>query len=125
MENLYSYKARDEKGALQTGKITSSSEEAAAKELLKMQLTPIEIISTKQKTKLKLNITLISDTEKEIHNKYKVWRLKKFMGRETFGTIRTTFIIDTDGKIVHIWDKVRVKGHVEEVLEKVKKLKIK
>jgi peroxiredoxin Q/BCP len=45
------------------------------------------------------------------------------MGREMLGTIRTTFIIDTDGRITHIWDKVRVKGHVEEVLEKVKKLK--
>ena len=70
----------------------------------------------------KLNITLISDPEKEIHEKYGVWRLKKFMGKEFMGTIRSTFLIDKQGKIVQIWDKVKVKGHVEEVLDKVKQL---
>jgi thioredoxin-dependent peroxiredoxin len=70
----------------------------------------------------KLNITLISDSEKKIHEKYGVWRMKKFMGKEFIGTIRTTFLIDKNGKIVHIWDNVKVKGHVNEVLEQVKKL---
>ena len=69
-----------------------------------------------------LNITLISDEDKEIHEKYGVWRLKKFMGKEFVGTIRSTFLIDSNGKIRKIWDKVRVKGHVEDVLEEVKKL---
>jgi len=71
----------------------------------------------------KLNITLISDKEKEIHKIYGVWRLKKFMGKEFFGTIRTTFLIDKEGIIRTIWDNVKVKGHVEEVFEEVKKLK--
>ena len=70
-----------------------------------------------------LNITLISDPEKEIHKKYGVWRLKKFMGREFMGTIRSTFFIDTEGVIQKIWDNVRVKGHVENVLEEVKRRK--
>jgi peroxiredoxin Q/BCP len=70
----------------------------------------------------KLNITLISDPDKEIHKKYGVWRLKKFMGREFLGTIRSTFLINAEGIIEDIWDNVRVKGHVENVLEKVKKL---
>ena len=69
-----------------------------------------------------LNITLISDIEKEIQKKYGVWRLKKFMGKEFIGTVRSTFLIDTNGKIKKIWDKVKVKGHVEEVLEEVKKI---
>ena len=69
-----------------------------------------------------LNITLISDEDKEIHQKYGVWRLKKFMGKEFMGTIRTTFLIDKDGNIKNIWDKVKVKGHVENVLESVKNL---
>ena len=69
-----------------------------------------------------LNITLISDEDKEIQEKYGVWRLKKFMGKEFMGTVRTTFLIDNKGKIIKIWDKVKVKGHVEEVLEKVKQL---
>lgn len=72
--------------------------------------------------KKNLNLTLISDPEKEIHKKYGVWRLKKFMGREFMGTIRSTFLIDTDGIIVQIWDNVKVKGHVEDVLDHVKKL---
>jgi peroxiredoxin Q/BCP len=70
-----------------------------------------------------LNLTLISDPDKEIHKKYGVWRLKKFMGREFMGTIRSTFLIDTHGVIQKIWDNVRVKGHVEQVLEEVKRRK--
>lgn len=69
-----------------------------------------------------LNITLISDSDKKIQESYGVWRLKKFMGREFMGTVRSTFLIDSDGKIQKIWDKVKVKGHVEEVLSEVKNL---
>lgn len=72
--------------------------------------------------KKELNLTLISDENKEIHEKYGIWRLKKFMGKEFMGTIRTTFLIDSEGKVRKIWDKVKVKGHVEEVLNEVKKL---
>jgi peroxiredoxin Q/BCP len=71
----------------------------------------------------KLNLTLISDIEKEIHKKYGVWRKKQFMGREFLGTIRTTFLIDKNRKIIKIWDNVRVKGHAEDVLKEVKDLK--
>jgi len=70
-----------------------------------------------------LNITLISDTDKKIQEIYGVWRLKKFMGKEFMGTVRSTFLIDSKGIIRKIWDKVKVKGHVEEVLEEVKNLK--
>jgi peroxiredoxin Q/BCP len=69
-----------------------------------------------------LNLTLISDESKEIHEKYGVWRLKKFMGKEFMGTVRTTFLIDSEGVIRKVWDKVKVKGHAEDVLESVKKL---
>jgi peroxiredoxin Q/BCP len=72
-----------------------------------------------------LNITLISDSEKEIQESYGVWRLKKFMGREFLGTIRSTFLIDSEGIIIKIWDKVKVKGHVEDVLDEVIKLESK
>ncbi len=69
-----------------------------------------------------LNLTLISDEDKEIHKKYGVWRKKKIMGKEFTGTIRTTFLIDEKGKVKKIWDKVKVKGHVENVLDEVKNL---
>jgi peroxiredoxin Q/BCP len=73
--------------------------------------------------KKNLNLTLISDTDKEIQKKYDVWRLKKFMGREFLGTVRSTFLIDSNGKIKKIWDNVKVKNHVEQVLDEVKKLR--
>jgi len=67
--------------------------------------------------KKNLKITLLSDPEKEMIKKYKVWRPKKFLGREFLGIVRTTILIDPKGNIVHTWDKVRVKGHVDEVLK--------
>jgi len=69
-----------------------------------------------------LNLTLISDEDKEINEKYGVWKPKKFMGKEFLGTIRTTFLISKEGIIKKIWDNVKVKGHVEELLDEVKKL---
>jgi peroxiredoxin Q/BCP len=48
---------------------------------------------------------------------YGVWRPKKFMGRIFKGIVRSTFLISADGRIEHIWDEVRVKGHVAEVLK--------
>jgi peroxiredoxin Q/BCP len=72
--------------------------------------------------KKNLTITLLSDPDMEVHKRYDVWRMKKFMGRESMGTVRTTFLINSEGKIAKIWDGVRVKGHVEEVLDELKKL---
>ena len=66
-----------------------------------------------------LGITLLADEEKEACEAYGVWQLKKFMGREYMGVVRSTFIIDPDGNIAASWEKVRVKGHVEAVKEKL------
>ena len=69
--------------------------------------------------KKELGITLLADEEKEACEAYGVWQLKKFMGREYMGVVRSTFIIDPDGKIAAVWEKVRVKGHVEVVKQKL------
>jgi peroxiredoxin Q/BCP len=69
-----------------------------------------------------LSIKLLSDPEHQVIESYGVWRLKKFMGKEYMGVVRSTFLIDPDGKIAQVWDKVRVKAHVEKVLEKLKSL---
>ena len=69
-----------------------------------------------------LGITLLSDEEKEVCSAYGVWQLKKNYGREYMGVVRSTFIIDPDGKIAAVWEKVRVKGHVEAVKEKLAEL---
>ncbi len=64
----------------------------------------------------KLNFTLLSDEDHKIADKYGVWGLKKFMGREYMGINRMTFIIGKDGKLVHIMHKVNTKTHHDDVL---------
>lgn len=69
--------------------------------------------------KYDLPFLLASDPDKEIIKKYNVWGKKKFMGREYMGIMRTTFIIDEQGKIERIIDKVDTKNHAAQVLEPV------
>ena len=69
-----------------------------------------------------LTINLLSDTDKETIQKYGAWQLKKMYGREYMGVVRSTFIIDPNGKIAHFWPKVRVKGHVDTVMAKLEEL---
>jgi len=63
-----------------------------------------------------LSFPLISDEKKEIVKKYGVWKEKSFMGRRYMGIERTTFVIDEEGTIRHIFPKVKVDGHTEEIL---------
>ena len=74
----------------------------------------------KFKEKYKIKFDLLADDEIKIVKSYKVWAKKKFMGREFMGVIRSTFLIDPKGKIVKIWDNVKVKDHAKEVLETLK-----
>lgn len=67
-----------------------------------------------------LRITLLSDVNHDILNLYGVWRLKKLYGREYYGVVRNTFIIDPEAKIRYIWRRVKVQGHAEKVLNKLK-----
>ena len=71
----------------------------------------------KFKNKYKIKFDLLADEEIKVLEKYKVWGKKKFMGREFMGIIRTTYLIDKKGKIVKVWDNVKVKDHAKEVLE--------
>ncbi len=70
-----------------------------------------------------LKITLLSDEEKEVLQAYGVWQLKKNYGREYMGVVRSTYLIDPDGNVAAVWEKVRVKGHVEAVRQKLEELK--
>ncbi|HHF55462.1 MAG TPA: peroxiredoxin [Thermoplasmatales archaeon] len=76
----------------------------------------------KFKEKHSLKVKLLSDESHEVMEKYGVWQLKKLYGREYYGVVRSTFLISPDGKIVYEWKGVRVKGHVEEVLQKLKEM---
>ena len=74
----------------------------------------------KFRDKYKIKFDLITDEELKLLKKYKVWGKKKFMGREFMGTIRSTYLIDKKGKILKIWNNVKVKDHAKEVLETLK-----
>lgn len=74
----------------------------------------------KFKEKYGLNFPLLSDPSKEVINKYGVWKEKNMYGKKTMGIERTTFIIDEQGKIAHVFPRVKVDGHTEAVLEKLK-----
>ena len=67
-----------------------------------------------------LNFVLLSDEDHAIADKYRVWGMKKFMGREFMGIIRTTFVIDKNGKLAHVMDKVKTKSHHDDVMEILK-----
>lgn len=64
----------------------------------------------------RLNFDLLSDPDHAIAEKYGVWALKKFMGRESMGILRTTFIIGCDGKLRHVMDKVATKTHHDDMI---------
>ena len=74
------------------------------------------------KSKQEFPFELISDESGEVCELFGVWQLKKNYGKEYMGIVRSTFLIDRDGVLRQAWDKVRVKGHVDEVLEAVKEL---
>ena len=69
----------------------------------------------------KLSITLLSDPDSAVQKLYGVWQPKKLLGREFLGTVRTTFLVDPEGMIVKIWNKVNPIGHADAVLEEVRK----
>ncbi|MBX9458823.1 MAG: thioredoxin-dependent thiol peroxidase [Rhizobium sp.] len=64
-----------------------------------------------------LAIPLVADEDKAAANAYGVWRMKSTFGRKYEGIVRSTFLIDGDGRIAGIWDNVRLKGHIDAVLE--------
>lgn len=66
-----------------------------------------------------LGVPLLSDADGDVCERYGVWGEKKNYGRTYMGITRTTILIDPEGRIERIWEKVRVKGHVEAVLAAV------
>ena len=73
----------------------------------------------KFKDKYELPFTLLSDETKTMLNDYGVWQEKSMYGRKYMGVVRTTFIIDEKGKIEKIYEKVKVPGHIDEILQQL------
>ncbi len=66
-----------------------------------------------------LVIKLASDEDHKVTQAYGAWALKKMYGKESYGVVRSTFLIDPEGKISHVWRKVSVKGHAEAVAKRL------
>ncbi len=73
--------------------------------------------------KYNLRITLLADPNKDVIKNYGIWQQKQMRGKKYMGIVRSTFIIDPNGKVSYIYPKVSVKGHVEEVKKKLSALK--
>ena len=76
----------------------------------------------KFREKNELNFYLASDESGTICDAWGVWREKKNYGKTYMGIVRSTFLVNSEGQIAQIWDNVRIKGHVEAVLEAAKAL---
>jgi peroxiredoxin Q/BCP len=121
---LYFYPKDGTKGCtMEALEFTAAEDEFNAKGAVVLGVSPDSPEShVKFKEKNELTVTLLSDTEKEILTGYGVWQKKKMYGREYMGVVRSTYLIDPDGKIAHIWPKVKVAGHADAVMEKLVEL---
>jgi peroxiredoxin Q/BCP len=72
--------------------------------------------------KHELNFSLLSDEDHAVAEKYGCWGLKKFMGKEYIGLIRTTYIIGKDGKLLKVMDQVKTKSHHDDLLAELDEL---
>lgn len=88
-------------------------------EVLGLSPDPVQKL-TRFTDKYDLNFTLLADEDHKIADKYAVWGLKKFMGKEYMGINRMTFIIGKDGRLKHIMEKVKTKSHHDDVLNYIK-----
>ncbi|HGY09413.1 MAG TPA: peroxiredoxin [Oceanithermus profundus] len=73
--------------------------------------------------KLGLRFSILADPETEVIRAYGAWGKKKLYGKEYEGTIRSTVLIDPEGRVARVWPKVRVKGHAEAVLAELERLR--
>lgn len=71
-------------------------------------------------TKHELPFLLLADTEHQVSELFGVWKLKKMYGKEYMGIERSTFLLDEEGRLLKEWRKVKVEGHVQELVEAVK-----
>lgn len=69
-----------------------------------------------------LGVKLASDQDHKVTEAYGAWTLKKMYGKESYGVVRSTFLINPEGKIARIWRKVAVKGHVDAVIKSLQDL---
>lgn len=119
---LYFYpKAMTPGCTVQACGIRDSKAEFDALDTVVMAVSPDSVDRlVKFEDKQELNFTLLSDEDHQVTEQYGAWDLKKFMGREYMGVLRSTFIIGKDGKIKCVMGKVKTKSHHDDVLQWVR-----
>ncbi len=97
--------------------LRDSHSDLASRNTVVLGLSPDPVSKlTKFRDKHGLNFDLLSDVDHAVAEAFGVWQLKKFMGKEYMGVVRTTFIIDGDGNLAQILDKFKTKTHHETLL---------
>lgn len=92
--------------------------ELTARDTVVLGLSPDPVARlTKFADKQQLNFTLLSDEDHAVADKYGVWQLKKFMGKEFMGIVRTTFIVGKDGKLINVLGKFKTSNHHQVLLD--------
>ena len=121
---LYFYPKDDTPGCTIEGNDFTELNESFAQQNTVIYGVSRDSIASHEKFKQKFNYTidLISDEDESLCNQFDVIKLKKLYGKEHMGVVRSTFVISPSGDILKHWDKVKVAGHAEEVLEFVKEL---
>jgi len=77
-------------------------------------------VMAKFRDRHRINFPLLSDPEFQAIEAYGARRMKSFLGKSFLGIVRSTYLINPEGKIAHVWDKVSTKGHAEQVLSALK-----
>ena len=121
---LYFYPKDDTPGCTIEGNDFSELNESFADQNTVIYGVSRDSIKSHEKFKKKFNYTidLISDEDESLCNQFDVIKLKKLYGKEYMGIVRSTFVISPSGEILKHWDKVKVDGHAEEVLQFVSSL---
>jgi peroxiredoxin Q/BCP len=121
---IYTYPKADTPGctreSIEFSKLRAEFKKAGT-EVLGVSADPVTA-QDKFKKKHDLGIALLSDEPHKMLEAYGAWGKKSMYGKSFMGIIRTTFLIDADGRIARIWPKVRVNGHAAEVLAAAKEL---
>jgi len=116
---LYFYPKDDTPGCTKEACSFRDANDVYAEKGIKVLGVSVDDEKSHQKfiSKYELPFDLLADTDKKIVEKYGVWGEKSMYGKKYMGTLRKTFLIDEDGKIVKIFDKVNVSEHADEVLK--------
>jgi peroxiredoxin Q/BCP len=121
---LYFYPRDDTPGCTREACAFRDQRETLAKMGVVVWGVSTDSIESHQKfrDKFRLNFPLLSDERHTVAEKYGAWREKNMYGKKSMGVVRSTFLIDPQGKVAKVWKQVKVDGHDEQVLAALREL---